>query len=54
MERLLVGNKCDLESKRAVPYETIQKVSLASCDLNLVTMAPMIYIDGRGTECWIY
>ena len=33
VERLLVGNKCDLESKRAVQYETIQEVGLTPCDL---------------------
>ena len=27
VEKLLVGNKCDLESERVVLYETAQKVS---------------------------
>ena len=27
IDKLLVGNKCDLESERVVPYETVQKVS---------------------------
>ena len=33
IEKLLLGNKCDLESKRVVSYETAQKVSPVSHDL---------------------
>ena len=33
VEKLLVGNKCDLESERIVPYERIQEVSSVSCNL---------------------
>ena len=34
VEKLLVGNKCDLESERVVPYERIQEVSSVSCNLS--------------------
>ena len=33
VERLLVGNKCDLESQRAIPYDRGEQVSSVSCDL---------------------
>ena len=33
VERLLVGNKCDLETQRAVPYQRGEQVSSTSCDL---------------------
>ena len=38
VEKVLVGNKCDLESKRVIPYERGEQVSSLSCDL-MVTMA---------------
>ena len=47
VEKLLMGNKCDLESERVVSYETAQKVSSVSCDL---AGYHGINIAGRGTE----
>ena len=51
MEKILVGNKCDLESDRVVPYETVQKVSSVSCDL---TGCHETNTDGRGPEHQLY
>ena len=51
VEVILVGNKCDLESKRVIPRNRGQQVSSASCD-------PPGYhgitIDGRITKRQIY
>ena len=33
VERLLVGNKCDLETQRAIPYQRGEQVSSTSRDL---------------------
>ena len=51
VEKLLVGNKCDLESERVIPYETVQKVSSASCDL---VGYHGTNTDGRGREPQFY
>ena len=51
VEKLLVGNKCDLESERVVLYETVQKVGSVSCDL---TGYHGTNTDGRGTEHQLY
>ena len=53
VEKLLVGNKCDLESERVVPYETAQKVSSASCDLTGYRISGTD-IAGRGTKYQLY
>ena len=51
VERLLIGNKCDLESKRVIPYNRGVQVSSASCD-------PTSYhdtnVDSRGTQHKLY
>ena len=52
VEKILVGNKCDLdESEHVVPYETVQKVSLVSCDLPGYHDTDS---DDRGTEHQLY
>ena len=51
VEKLLVGNKCDLKSERVVSYEAAQKVSSASCDL---AGYHGTNTDGRGTEHQFY
>ena len=51
VEVILVGNKCDLESKRVVPHNRGQQVSPASCD---PTGYHGITIDGRVTERQLY
>ena len=51
VEKILVGNKCDLESERIVPYERGKQVSSASCDLTSYHGAN---IAGRRTEHWFY
>ena len=51
VEVILVGNKCDLESKRVVPHNRGKQVSSASCD---PTGYHGITIDGRVTERQLY
>ena len=51
VQKLLVGNKCDLESERVVPYERVKQVSSASCDLTGYHGANTV---GRRTEHWFY
>ena len=51
VERLLVGNKCDLESIREIECSKGQQVSSASCD---PTGYHGIIKDGRGTEHELY
>ena len=46
VERILVGNKCDLESKRVIPRNKAEQVSSVSCD---TTSYHDITVDGRIT-----